>query len=179
MMSNFVSIGKISTKVTYLEMVRRPVHHHLPKPLVDNYSVKQVVPTIEFYRSLYHLVGETLNWSERKLLSDDELKEIIHSPNVHIFVLYLDDSAVGFIEFDLRNDPHDIELGLFGIGPDYYGKRLGVFLLNWGIEYVWTTLKAKRFWLHTCDLDHPKMLSTYLNCGFTRFDEQMEEVDQI
>ena len=52
-------------------------------------------------------------------------------------------------------------------------------LLNWLVDYVWLKNKTKRFWLHTCDLDHPKAINVYEKAGFVFYKEEIEMVDVL
>jgi len=45
--------------------------------------------------------------------------------------------------------------------PEFIGQGLGKYFLNWTIDKAWS-YQPRRFWLHTCTLDHPAAVSTYL-----------------
>lgn len=175
----YKSIGKIRTKVTYLTMEALPEGLYVPEVEEGINIRKEEKIAISLYRELYHKVGETLMWTGRKLLSDEELSLRIHGRGVSIFVLREGELPIGFIEFEKNFVTDEVEIGLFGIIPEYYGKKLGIYLLNWGIKYCWEVLKCRRLWLHTCDLDHVQALGVYLKSGFRIEKEQDEFVDEI
>jgi hypothetical protein len=49
-------------------------------------------------------------------------------------------------------------------------------LLHWIIEKAWSH-QPRRFWLHTCDLDHPKALAVYQQAGFVPYRYEEKIVD--
>jgi GNAT superfamily N-acetyltransferase len=57
-----------------------------------------------------------------------------------------------------------------GLLPQFIGQRLGKFFLNRTLRTAWS-YGPKRVWVHTCDLDHPAALPTYLNVGFRIYEE--------
>jgi GNAT superfamily N-acetyltransferase len=48
--------------------------------------------------------------------------------------------------------------------PEYIGQGLGKYFLQWTIERAWS-YQPRRFWLHTCTLDHPAALPNYEKAG--------------
>ena len=132
-------------------------------------------PTVKFYRYLYDAVGEGMNWVDRKLLADKELIKIISAPEVNINVCYYEGHPAGYSEINIK-DPENIELAYFGVIPEFRGKGLGKYLLNWTIKKV-KDYHPKRLWLHTCSLDHPFAVDNYKKRGFRIY--KNEWVDQV
>ena len=62
----------------------------------------------------------------------------------------------------------EAEIAYFGILEEYYGKKLGGYLLSEAIKNSFI-LGAKRVWVHTCSLDHENALKNYLARGMTIF----------
>jgi GNAT superfamily N-acetyltransferase len=85
-------------------------------------------------------------------------------------VLWVDGVPAGLAELDRRDLP-DVELAYFGIMPEFIGQGLGRFLLDWAIHHAWRA-RPRRFWVHTCDLDHPRALEVYQKAGFRIYDRQ-------
>ena len=166
----------IETTVTYLEMREQPVRPNAPMPggLAKLALMRAEKPTLSFYRYLYGAVGEALNWTDRLLLDDDELRTIIHDPLVEIYVLYLGGVPAGYTELDRRGD-NEIELVYLGLAPEYTGRGLGRYLLDWAIHTAWSH-SPERLWVHTCDLDDPRALPMYQRAGFTAYDQKVEKV---
>lgn len=142
-------------------------------PPQDGLVVAQAVrPTVSFYRYLYITVGEPWRWVDRRRLTDGELSAIIQDSRVEILVLYVEGVPAGYAELDGRTSP-DIELAYFGIVPEFIGRRLGPYLLRFAIDRAWAR-RPRRFWVHTCTLDHPRALATYQRAGFVVYDTRVE-----
>jgi GNAT superfamily N-acetyltransferase len=162
--------GQIETLVTFLEMTEPPTRAPLPPPRAGLEVRRAVRPTIGFYRYLYDAIGRDWAWYERKLLGDTELEAILHDRKVEVNVLWVDGVPAGLAELDFRLPP-DVELGYFGVLPEFIGQGLGSWLLDWAIHHVWRS-RPRRFWVHTCDLDHPRALGVYQKAGFRIYDRR-------
>jgi len=168
-----VSVKTVPVKVTYLQMLRPGGHDAGPPP--DGVKIVRAVrPTVAFYRFLYDSVGQDWNWVDRRLMSDQQLGRIIHDDAVELYVLYVDGATAGYCELDRRGDG-EIELAYFGVMPEFLGRGLGRYLLDWIVDKAWS-YRPRRLWLHTCQLDHPAALPLYRKAGFEQFDEKV--VDQ-
>jgi GNAT superfamily N-acetyltransferase len=159
----------VKTKTTYLEM-RRPCEDAQPPPCDGVMVMQALQPSVAFYRFLYDAVGRRWQWINRTLLDDDELGAIIHDDRVEIYVLYVDGNPAGFAELD-RRQAGEIELAYFGLTPEYIGRGLGKYLLNWALRRAWS-YRPRRVWVHTCDLDHPAALAFYQKAGFVPYAEE-------
>ena len=157
--------------VTYLEMKRLPVLQKVGSPRADLTVMQAAKPTVSFYRYLYNTVGAAWHWVDRGKLSDEELAAIVQNPAVEVHVLYAGGVPAGYAELDRRSPP-DIELAYFGIMPEFIGQRLGPYLLNWSIEKAFS-YAPRRYWVHTCTLDHPKALGVYRRAGFEIYDRKV------
>lgn len=167
-----LSPGTLETTVTYLEMLQRPTRPPGAAPRADLTVQQAVLPTVSFYRYLYDTVGERWLWVDRRKLPDVDLARLIQADGVEVHVLYVSGVPAGYVELD-RRDPADIELVYFGLIPDFLGQRLGPFLLDWAIDRAWSSA-PRRFWLHTCTLDHPKALAMYQSAGFVPYKTEVK-----
>ena len=167
--------GKLEMIVTYLEMTKPPKRAQVLHRGEKLALMRAEKPTVSFYRYLYNTVGGPWLWFERRLLKDDALKEIIHDPEVEIFVLYVAGVPAGFAELDLRTDD-DVELAYFGLIPDFIGRGLGHYFLDWSVDEAWTKRRS-RVWVHTCNLDHPAAIAVYQRAGFVPYDQERLIVD--
>ncbi|MGI9493779.1 MAG: GNAT family N-acetyltransferase [Geminicoccaceae bacterium] len=169
--------GWVTATVTYLEMMAPPDRVRTPPPS-DKIGVeirRAIQPTLSFYRYLYHAIGGDWTWTGRRLMDDAALGKIIHDPLVDVNVLWIEGVPAGLAELD-RRSPEDIELLYFGLIPDFVGKGLGLFFLNWAVDHAWS-MRPERFWVHTCDLDHPNALPVYQKAGFSIIKrEQIREI---
>ncbi len=166
--------GRIETTVTYLEMTERPTRPSTPVPAGKLAIFRAEQPTVSFYRYMYDTVGEPWNWTDRRRLTDDELTGIIHDPDVAIYVLYVAGVPAGFVELDGRIEGA-VELNYVGLMPEFVGRGLGGYLLDWAVSAAWL-MEPKRVWLHTCSLDHPSALPMYQRAGFVPYDQRIETV---
>lgn len=167
--------GKLRMVITYLEMTKPPVYTNTRKRLEKLSILRSRTPTVSYYRYLYKMVGDDWMWYERNEISDDDLLAIIHDPLVHIYILYVDGTPAGFVELDYRVED-EVELAYFGLVTEYIGLGLGTFFLQWAVETAWHG-KPKRVWVHTCNFDHPKAISTYQKVGFLPYDQTTEIID--
>ncbi|MBP86373.1 MAG: GNAT family N-acetyltransferase [Planctomycetaceae bacterium] len=156
----------VDVTVHYLEMLA-PSQRTVPRPRDDLTVLHARTPAVPYYRFLYDAVGQDYHWLSRRKLSDAELASILHDPSNEVHVLHIAGSPAGFAELD-RRQPDEIELVQFGLMAEFIGQGLGKWFLQWTIDKAWS-YKAKRFWLHTCTLDHPAALPAYQKAGFVLF----------
>lgn len=160
--------------ITYLEMHARPPGLQLAAP-ADGLTVVQAnPPTISFYRYLYNTVGGDWHWLDRRALTDQALGAIVQNPRVETHVLYESGTPAGYAELD-RRTAGEIELAYFGLIPDFIGRGLGTYLLDWAIDRAWS-YRPQRFWVHTCTLDHAKALPNYIRAGFRQYKTETKVV---
>jgi GNAT superfamily N-acetyltransferase len=135
-------------------------------------------PDPDWYRDLFKRVGEPWLWFSRLAMPTSELTSIIHDPRVDVVALWKDDRAEGLVELDFRVDD-ECELSFFGVTPPMIGSGAGRHMMNHAIARAWShpTRPIRRFWLHTCSLDHPGALGFYSRSGFTAYRRQIEIAD--
>ncbi len=159
----------VDVTVYYLEMLTHS-QQTVPPPR-DELTVLHVrTPSVPYYRFLYNAVGKAYYWLSRRKLSDDELAALIQDPRNELYVLHVEGSPAGYAELD-RSQHEDVELVQFGLMADFFGQGLGTWFLQWAIDKVWS-YQPRRFWLHTCTLDHSAALPTYKKAGFVQFKEE-------
>ncbi len=160
--------GQIATLVTYLEMTRRPAPPNggAPESLVDaSYDLRaQSGADLAGYRALFRRVGEDWLWCSRLVMSDDELRSIIDSRQVEIYVPHHDGHPAGLLELDFRKRG-ECELAFFGLVKEKIGKGLGRRLMNDAVALAWAK-PIRRFFVHTCTFDHPGAVAFYRRSGF-------------
>lgn len=168
-----VPSGKLATIVTLLEMLApAPQRPGPPGP----WTLRRVErPGLDWYRGLYDRIGRDWLWVSRLKLSDAELTAILHSPGVEVYALTVEGRDEGLLELDFRT-PGACELAFFGVTPALVGRGAGRFLMNRAIEIAWAQ-PIRRFWVHTCTLDHPAALAFYQRSGFRPFRRQVEVLD--
>ncbi|MFQ5784719.1 MAG: GNAT family N-acetyltransferase [Alphaproteobacteria bacterium] len=166
--------GVIETTVTYLEMRAPPKRPGVPAPLGKLAILRAERPTVSFYRYLYNSVGGPWNWTDRRRIDDDTLRAIIEDPKVEIYVLYVAGVPAGYVELDRRFES-EVELAYFGLMPEFVGRGLGSYFLDWAVTAAWMA-GPERLWVHTCTLDHPRALSLYQRAGFVAYKQEIETV---
>lgn len=162
----------VDVKVYYLEMLA-PNGRAVAKLREGLSVIHAKKPPVSYYRFLYNTVGREYYWYSRGKLPDDELTAVLAYPLNEVHVLHVDGTPAGFAELDRRNKD-DIELVQFGLMPEFIGQGLGRYFLQWSINKAWS-FEPKRFWLHTCTLDHPVALPNYLKAGFKIYKEEMKQ----
>lgn len=162
----------VDVKIYYLEMLSPP--GRTVPPARDGLTVVHAKkPTVAYYRSLYDSVGGPYHWLSRRKITDADLASLIHDPLMENHVLHVDGVPAGFAELDRRIEG-EIELVQFGLMPEFIGQGLGKYFLNWTIDKAWS-YNPKRFWLHTCTLDHKAALPNYLKAGFVVSKEEIKQ----
>ena len=89
---------------------------------------------------------------------------------MQFYVLYANDVLAGYSGL---NTPviNDFELDYFDLLPEFTGRKLGPWFLDWALQRAWYFNRA-RLWVNTCTLDQPAALTTNLQAGFTAFCEK-------
>jgi GNAT superfamily N-acetyltransferase len=160
----------LAAVVTSLEMLARPAIR--PEARSDSWPLRPVtMPEPGWYRDLFRRVGQDWLWESRLRLTDPELAAVIRHPAVEIFVPLVEGRPEGLVELDFRVDG-ECELSFFGLTPVLIGRGAGRWLMNRAIERAWSR-PIRRFWVHTCSLDHPAALDFYRRSGFVPFHRQV------
>lgn len=171
-----VAPGKVRTVVTYLEMAEPQARIRPPPPLERLALLRAENPTVSFYRYLYAAVGEPWLWWFRRSLPDEELRAIIQDERVEIYVPYVAGVPAGFVELD-RRTPGVCDIAYFGLMPEFIGRKLGPWLLDWAVEAGWKAAGTTRLTVNTCTFDHPRALLMYQRAGFKPLRQVEKEED--
>ena len=165
----------IDTTITYLEMSAPPDTPPIPAPAMKLALLRVEKPSTGFYLYLYDAVGREWTWVNRKHMPEEELGAIIRDELVEIYVLYVGGVPAGYAELDRRKEP-DVELAYFGLVPEFIGRGLGRYFLDWAIRQAWSSGPA-RVWVNTCTEDHPRALPLYQRLGFRVFARETATLD--
>jgi N-acetylglutamate synthase-like GNAT family acetyltransferase len=167
--------GKIAAVVTYLEMTARPP---VRPSIVAGFALRRLLqPDLNAYRALFRRVGEDWLWFSRLSMDDAALEATIRNDCVEVSALERNGQEIGLLELDFRTD--DVcELAYLGVTADTIGSGAGRFLMTAAIERAWSRLpRIKRFFVHTCTLDHPGALAFYQRSGFKPYGRAVEIAD--
>lgn len=159
----------VDVTVYYLEM-HTPSERVVPPPLEGLSVLHAKNPSVAYYRFLYNAVGKDYHWHSRGKMSDAQLATILAQPLNEVHVLHADGVPAGFAELDRRVEG-EVELVQFGLMGEFIGRGLGKYFLQWTIDKAWS-YRPRRFWLHTCTLDHANALPNYRKAGFTVYREE-------
>ena len=163
--------GHVATIVTSLEMSGRPPLRPA-QPFPAGFVLQPLERSIEAYRRLYRAVGTDWLWFSRLVMADEKLQAILDNPQVEFFALRKEGRDAGILELDF-SEAGECELAFFGVTPDMVGTGVGRALMNEAINLAWSR-PIKRFWVHTCSLDHPAALDFYRRSGFKPYAFQVE-----
>lgn len=151
---------KREVKTYFLELIKFPESDFD----IDAEVILKPNISVDEYLDIYKKTGENFGWSGRLILNRESLDLLLRSDKSAVFVLYFKGCEAGFYELDFSSDS-GTEIVYFGLFPEFYGKRLGYFLMNSAIKNVFKR-KPGRVFLHTCEFDSPTALPFYLKCGF-------------
>jgi ribosomal protein S18 acetylase RimI-like enzyme len=125
-------------------------------------------PTTDLCKFFYKEVGRDFFWRDRLKWSDQDWFEYINSNFFKLYILKHNNTLAGY--YELLYDPKNfsMEISYFGIFKEFYGKRIGGYLLT---DAILTSFNQKinKVWVHTCTLDHPNALKNYLARGMKVF----------
>jgi GNAT superfamily N-acetyltransferase len=163
--------GKIAAVVTSLQMLA-PAPPRPESPHVEWTFGRVTHPDLNWYRDLFRRIGEDWLWTSRLWMPDQTLAPILEDSRVEIYALWINQRAEGLLELDFSVEG-SCELSFFGVTASLVGSGAGTWLMNRAIRLAWSK-RVRRFWLHTCTLDHPRALSFYMRSGFVPFRRQIE-----
>lgn len=148
---------------TYLEMYPE---HFRPSFIQDDRMNIELLnaPDVRYYRFMYSSVGEQWNWTDRLLLSDEEIRRVLTDPQMSMYVLYYDGAPAGYVELK-RHTSDMTEIVYFGLRTPYWGRGLGKHLLSFGCAQAFED-GAEHVTVNTCNLDGPYAVDNYKKRGF-------------
>ena len=166
--------GKVAAVVTSLEMFEKPPLR-AEAPDAPWTLRRLAAPDLAGYRALYRSVGGDWLWFSRLYMPDQEVLATIHDAKVEVYRLEAPGGQQGMLELDFR-EPGTCELAFFGVTRGLIGGGAARWMMNRAIERAWSQ-PIRRFWVHTCTLDHPGAPAFYVRSGFRAFRRQVEVAD--
>ncbi len=166
-----VAPGRLAQVVTFLEMTEPPAAPGEPRGRTLGLRRFDGGAT-EDYRRLFRAVGEDWLWSSRLEMTDDALRAILGDPRVEAYAVREGDRDIGLLELDFRENAA-CELSFFGLAAGFVGRGFGRRLMDEAIRRAWAK-PIRRFWVHTCTLDHPAALAFYCRAGFRPYGQAVE-----
>jgi GNAT superfamily N-acetyltransferase len=154
--------GHVGAVITYLEMVEPPAPGLEPDSPLRLVRWERVEP--ELYRALFRRVGGRWLWFSRLAMDDPTLLDNVGE--VHSVVDPAGEEA-GMVELDFARAGTCL-IRFLGLVPELAGLGHGRWLLARTLRLAWRP-GVERVRVHTCTLDHPAALPSYLRAGFTAY----------
>ena len=152
----------------YLEIKSLKDFKEVKKPL-ENYLVVLVNPKdFQLNKFFYRNIGKKHKWVDRLTWSDKNWIDYVSDKKLYTFVMKDKDELVGYFELIFYQDTRESEIAYLGILENYFGNRLGGYILSEAIKKSFT-LGSLRTWVHTSSLDHKNALKNYLARGMKIF----------
>jgi len=154
-----IPAGHVGAVVTFLEMRTRPASAPVPDSPLRMERWDAVDP--DNYRALFRRVGGRWLWFSRLAMSDKDL--LARAGEVHE-VRDAQGRSAGMIELDFKSAGL-CRIVFLGIIPELAGQGHGRWLFAETIKRAWAP-GITQVNVHTCSLDHPAALPSYLRAGF-------------
>ena len=152
----------------YLEIKCQKGFKKVKKP-AENYSIELADPKdFQLNKFFYKNIGKNYYWKDRLIWDDFYWMDYISNENLSTYVLKVNNEIAGYFELIFNAVSKESEIVYLGILEDYFGKKLGGFLLSEAIKISFSR-GSTRVWVHTCSLDHKNALNNYLSRGMKIF----------
>tara|TARA_B100000780_G_scaffold206905_1_gene147306 strand:+ start:42 stop:545 length:504 start_codon:yes stop_codon:yes gene_type:complete len=152
----------------YLELKSLEDFNEVKKPLED-YVVELIKPKdFQLNKFFYKNIGKNCQWVDRLVWTNLDWSKYISEEKLFTYILKNKDEIAGYFELLFNKDKKEAEIVYFGILDEYFGKKLGGYLLSEAIKISFA-LGSQRIWVHTCSLDHKNALTNYLSRGMKIF----------
>ena len=163
-------------KRNYLEIrsINELVEENKPN---ENVILEKVdPPDFQLNKFFYKEIGKNHRWTDRLSWNDKNWINYINNSSVVTYILKNKEDLVGYFEQNFNNEKLECEIAYFGILEEYFGKKLGGYLLSEAIKKSFEK-NSKRVWVHTCSLDHKHALSNYISRGMKIFKSEIININ--
>ena len=152
----------------YLELKSIEDFKETKKPSED-YSVELTdSKDFQLNKFFYKNIGKNCQWVDRLIWTDLDWIKYVSNKKLFTYILKDKKEIAGYFELLFNKDIKETEIVYFGILEQYFGKKLGGYLLSEAIKFSFL-LGCVRVWVHTCSLDHKNALRNYLSRGMKIF----------
>ena len=143
----------------------------------DIYQISLVnPPDFQLNKFFYKQIGQKYRWIDRLIWNEKKWIEYVNNSDVKTFILKEKNNLAGYFEQIFHKKKLDCEIAYFGILEDYFGNKLGGYLLSEAIKKSFR-FGAKRVWVHTCSMDHKYALKNYLSRGMKIFKTKLLNIN--
>ena len=157
---------------SYLEIRSLGELREVKKPL-EKYFIELADPNdFQLNKFFYKNIGKNCQWIDRLVWTDLNWIEYISNNQLFTYILKDKSEIAGYFELLINKKSKEAEIAYFGILEEYYGKKLGGYLLSEAIKNSFN-LGCERAWVHTCSLDHKNALKNYLARGMKNFKSEI------
>ena len=152
----------------YLELRFFKEFKEVKKPS-DEYSIELADPKdFQLNKFFYKNIGKDCQWIDRLIWTDLDWTKYVSDEKLFTYILKSKNEIAGYFEHLFNKDSKETEIAYFGILDEYFGQKLGGYLLTEAIELSFS-MGSLRVWVHTCSLDHKNALANYLSRGMKIF----------
>tara|TARA_B100000780_G_scaffold253413_1_gene201003 strand:+ start:998 stop:1501 length:504 start_codon:yes stop_codon:yes gene_type:complete len=153
---------------TYLELKSYEDFKEVKKPLEYCYVQLAEPKDFQLNKFFYKNIGKNCQWVDRLVWTDLEWTKYVSDKNLFTYILKNKSEMAGYFELLFNKETKEAEIAYFGILENYFGSKLGGYLLSEAIKYSFN-LGCTRIWVHTCSLDNKNALQNYLARGMKIF----------
>ena len=140
---------------------------------IDSAYVKLLIPKdFQLNKFLYKQIGKKYCWTDRLDWSDQQWIKYVSQKYLFTYILKVNDDIAGFFELIYHKEQSESEIVYLGLLENFFGKKLGGYLLSEAIKISWT-FNSNRVWVHTCSLDHENALNNYLARGMKIYNQEI------
>tara|TARA_B100001175_G_C19450254_1_gene610939 strand:+ start:216 stop:728 length:513 start_codon:yes stop_codon:yes gene_type:complete len=145
----------------------------------DDYNINFVDrKNFQLNKFLYKQIGKKYRWVDRLAWTEYNWISYTSNNNTFTYVLKKKEDLVGYFELLFHESKKEIEIVYFGLLEEYFGKKLGGYLLSEAIKKSFL-FKIDRIWVHTCSLDHDYALKNYITRGMKIYKEENISVEIV
>lgn len=169
----------IEVTITYMEMNSpdQLVPGRVPSAPLEMQKLDPA--SAPLFRSTYGRIASPHDWRSRSDWSDEAWEKLLSRQDVHAWSARMDDEVAGLLELEAQPGG-DVEIGIFGLVPEFLGKGLGGHFLTLATRLAWDLTApdgtaTTRVWLHTSSWDHPHAKRNYERRGFRPFRTEQRE----
>ncbi|MDC1146712.1 GNAT family N-acetyltransferase, partial [Candidatus Pelagibacter sp.] len=119
----------------YLELKSLKDFKEVKKPSED-YSVELVNPKdFQLNKFFYKNIGKNCHWVDRLVWTELNWTKYVLDEKLSTYILKNKDQIAGYFELLFNKDTKEAEIAYFGILEEYFGKKLGGYLLSEAIKF--------------------------------------------
>ena len=152
----------------YLELKSFKDFKEVKRPSEDYFLELADPKDFQLNKFFYKNIGKNCQWVDRLVWTDLDWTKYISDEKLFTYILKNKGEIAGYFELLFNKDTKEVEIAYFGILEEYYGRKLGGYLLSGAIKFSFN-LGCVRVWVHTCSLDHKNALLNYISRGMKIF----------